>query len=102
MFMYKTEPGLVTSKIEIEFMPSDGLSHTTMKSVKVPVPKPDTFTVALPGFAKHGPLHNPNGVPLRTVDVTPVSVTVTRAFVNGVPPSVPVPVTISVYVIGVA
>src|ERR1700680_5034348 len=101
--MYKTEPGRVRSKIEIELMPSDGLSHATMKSVKVSVPTPDTFTLALPGFAKHGPgLHNPYGVPLRTVDVSPVSVTVTKAFVNGVVSSVPVPVTLSVYVIGVA
>jgi hypothetical protein len=73
-----------------------------MESVKVSVPTPNTFTVVLPAFVKHG-MQGPNGPPpLRTVVVSPVSVTVTRAFENGVESSVPDPVTVSVYVIGVA
>ena len=72
-----------------------GLSIAHIKgSVNVAAPTPDTLTVAIPKSRGTG---SPN-----TVDVSPVSEIVTSALVKGKAPSAPVPVTVSVYVIGVA
>jgi hypothetical protein len=60
-----------------------------MSSVKVPVPIPTTFTVAVPVLTTV-PVYGAG--PGTTFVVSPVSVTVTKAFVNGVPPRVPVAV----------
>src|SRR5579871_1802622 len=57
------------------------------------------FTVAFPGFTRKAV----NGLgPDTTPDVSPASVTVNKASVNGVPPKVPVAVVVIKYVIGVA
>jgi hypothetical protein len=67
--------------------------------VNVPVPIPATFTVAVPEF----PTAPVNGAgPGTTFAVSPVSVTVTNAFVNGDPPRVPVAVVERLYVIAPA
>jgi hypothetical protein len=64
------------------------LSVETMMtgSVKVPVPMPDTVTVAVPLFTRISVLGAGPGC---TFAVSPVTVTVTCAFVNGFPPRVP-------------
>jgi hypothetical protein len=65
---------------------SFNVEKIAMESVNVAVAKPETLTVALPGFVKTSVKGTGPGV---TSAVSPVSVTVTSAFVNDVPPRVP-------------
>jgi hypothetical protein len=87
---------VVLSKISTAGLPKRARSFNvetiTMESVNVAVAKPETLTVALPLFSTTSVKGTGPGV---TFAVSPVSATVTSAFVNAVPARVPEAVVVS-------
>lgn len=64
-------------------------------SVSVAAPSPAMITVALPRLTKV-PAEPPSVFPATIFEVSPTNVTVIAAFVNDVPPKVPVAVVVIV------